>query len=53
MELFAIVYLDTNGRFKVLGLPSQEDADFHEGVMNDSGIPTVRLTRDQIITGVA
>lgn len=51
MELAAIVWIDTEGTFKIRGYRSVEQASLRANLVNESGYPCVVITRQELIDG--
>ena len=51
MDNFAVVWIETNGTFRIKGFQLERDAEHTARITNESGYPCVVITRQEVIEG--
>jgi hypothetical protein len=51
MDKYAVIWIDTDGKFKIEGCEHYEDANEFANVLSDSGLPVQVISRGGLIRG--
>jgi hypothetical protein len=51
MDTHAVVWIGTNGRFCIVSHQNKHAAEVHARMTNESGLPAVIITRQEVIDG--